>query len=71
MKNDWLSRPAFPVSYIAKPSEMAGLSMNLPHNRQGAASPREWLKHALSDLKIARLALGSDIMAEQICFHAR
>jgi HEPN domain-containing protein len=45
--------------------------MNLPHDRQGAASPQEWLKHASSDLKMARLAMNSDILPEQICFHAQ
>jgi HEPN domain-containing protein len=45
--------------------------MNLPHDKQGAASPQQWLAHAYSDLKLARLAEKSDILPEQICFHAQ
>jgi HEPN domain-containing protein len=45
--------------------------MNLPHDKQGAASPQQWLAHAQSDLRLARLAEKSDILPEQICFHAQ
>ncbi len=45
--------------------------MNLPHDRREAASPHEWLKHADSDMRLAHLALDSDVLPEQICFHAQ
>jgi len=45
--------------------------MNLPHDKQGAASPQQWLAHAQSDLRLARLAEKNDILPEQICFHAQ
>jgi HEPN domain-containing protein len=45
--------------------------MNLPHDCREAASPHEWLKHAQSDIRLARLALDSDVLPEQICFHAQ
>ena len=34
-------------------------------------SPAEWLRHARSDLAIARLARSKDIMIEDQCFHAQ
>lgn len=35
-------------------------------------SPEEWLIHAVSDLKFAKLGRkDSDILYEQICFHAQ
>jgi hypothetical protein len=40
--------------------------MNLPHDRREAASPHEWLKHAHSDMRLAHLALDSDILPEQV-----
>jgi len=45
--------------------------MNLPHNKREAASPQQWLAHAQSDLRLARLAEKCDILPEQICFHAQ
>jgi HEPN domain-containing protein len=45
--------------------------MNLPHDGSGAASPQRWLAHAQSDLRLARLAEKSDILPEQVCFHAQ
>ena len=35
-------------------------------------SPQEWLKHAASDLALARLGLESaDVLPELVCFHAQ
>ena len=45
--------------------------MNLPRERREAASPHEWLRHAQSDIRLARLALNAEILPEQICFHAQ
>lgn len=45
--------------------------MNLPRDREGAASAREWLKHAQSDLRLARLAMNTEVLSEQVCFHAQ
>jgi len=45
--------------------------MNLPHDKRGAASPQQWLAHAQSDLRLAKLAAESNILPEQICFHAQ
>jgi len=45
--------------------------MNLPRESRDAVSPHEWLKHARSDIRLARLALNEEILPEQICFHAQ
>ena len=45
--------------------------MNLPHEHREAVSPSEWLRHARSDIRLARLALKEEILPEQICFHAQ
>ncbi len=43
-----------------------------PHKRQAAGSPEEWLVHATSDLRIARVARRDrEILLEQVCFHAQ
>lgn len=44
-----------------------------PHERKRLpVSPEEWLSHAVSDLKLAKLGRDeSDILYEQICFHAQ
>ena len=34
-------------------------------------SPEEWLTHARSDLKLAKIGLNKDVLPEQICFHAQ
>jgi len=34
-------------------------------------SPGDWLRHAKSDLALARHAPGGDVMAETLCFHAQ
>ncbi len=46
--------------------------MNPPEKKRLPASPEEWLIHAKSDLKLARLGDESkDILPQQICFHAQ
>ena len=51
---------------------MARWSMS-PHNkRRMPGSPEEWLDHAKSDLRLARLASSdSSIRREQVCFHTQ
>jgi HEPN domain-containing protein len=36
-----------------------------------AGSPADWLRYARSDLNLARIAAGSDVMLEMLCFHAQ
>lgn len=46
--------------------------MNQPDKKRIITSPYEWLAHARSDLNFALLGhKNSDIMNEQICFHAQ
>ncbi len=46
--------------------------MNCPDRKRLPASPEEWLVHALSDLKLAKLGKeNQDILHQQICFHAQ
>jgi hypothetical protein len=33
-------------------------------------SPRDWLRHALSDLELASVARNRKILLEGLCFHA-
>lgn len=43
-----------------------------PPRERVPGSPGEWLRHAESDLRVARLALGDQrVLPEQICFHAQ
>lgn len=43
-----------------------------PQRKKGIpSSPEQWLIHSQSDLKLAKLGLNQDILAEQICFHAQ
>ena len=40
--------------------------------RRVPGSPPEWMDHAESDLRLARLAAGDEsILREQVCFHAQ
>jgi len=44
----------------------------MPNRRPEIGSPEEWLRHAQSDLNLARLASQQpDILPEQACFHAQ
>lgn len=45
--------------------------MNLRRKKRIPPSPEEWLIHARSDLKLAKIGLNKDILPEQICFHAQ
>jgi HEPN domain-containing protein len=36
-----------------------------------AGTPENWLAHARSDLRLAQLAVGNNVLPEQICFHAQ
>ena len=46
--------------------------MNPPLRRDPPGSPKDWLVHAESDLKLARVARErNDILPEQACFHAQ
>jgi HEPN domain-containing protein len=38
---------------------------------QPAGTPESWLENARSDLRLARLAIGQDVLPGQICFHAQ
>ena len=44
----------------------------MPNSRPEIGSPEEWLRHAQSDLNLARLASHRpDVLPEQACFHAQ
>jgi len=46
--------------------------MNPPRRKRLPASPEEWLVHAASDLRLAKLGKeGRGILPQQICFHAQ
>jgi len=45
--------------------------MNPPPDKRLPASPGEWLRHANSDLQLARLGAQPGVLPEQICFHAQ
>ncbi len=34
-------------------------------------SPADWLRHAASDLKLARIARPPEVLLEALCFHAQ
>jgi HEPN domain-containing protein len=46
--------------------------MNPPAKKRLPVAPEDWLTHAFSDLKMARLGNeDKEILAEQTCFHAQ
>jgi HEPN domain-containing protein len=46
--------------------------MSPPDRKRSPSSPEEWLAHARSDLKLAKLGLEHrDVLYHQICFHAQ
>lgn len=45
--------------------------MNQQPKKRHPSSPQEWILHARSDLKLAALGSGQDVLPEQICFHAQ
>lgn len=51
---------------------MGKLYMNQPDKKRFPVSPDEWLTHARSDLKLAKIGMEEDgVLNEQICFHAQ
>lgn len=45
--------------------------MNQRSKQRVPATPYNWLTHAGSDLKLAKLGMGQDVLPEQVCFHAQ
>ena len=46
--------------------------MNKQHKNALPGSAQEWLKHAVSDVAMARLGFASNaVLREQVCFHAQ
>jgi HEPN domain-containing protein len=46
--------------------------MNPPGKKSWLASPKDWIAHAQSDLKMGQLGReDGEIMFEQVCFHAQ
>ena len=46
--------------------------MNPPGKKNWLAYPKDWIAHAQSDLKMARMGReDGEIMFEQVCFHAQ
>lgn len=46
--------------------------MNPDGQRKAPSSAAEWMNHAKSDLRLAYLAVGDDlVLREQVCFHAQ
>ena len=44
----------------------------MPHEDCSPGSPADWLRHAHSDLELAKAKeLSEDILFEELCFHAQ
>lgn len=43
----------------------------MPHEEIEPGSPKDWLRHALSDLELAHIAPNEKILLEDLCFHAQ
>ncbi len=43
----------------------------MPPNLPAPGSPKDWLRHARSDLAVARQQVTSEILLETLCFHAQ
>jgi HEPN domain-containing protein len=43
----------------------------MPPEADQAGSPEDWLRHAHSDLQLARLSPPSGVLLEGLCFHAQ
>ncbi len=43
----------------------------MPPDHVDPGSPRDWLRHAWSDLELARVGQNSRILLEDLCFHAQ
>ena len=42
----------------------------MPDNPQVPGSPIDWLRHAQSDLNLARISPPEGVLLEGLCFHA-
>ena len=43
----------------------------MPPEGVGPGSPEDWLRHARSDLELARITAPAAVLLEQLCFHAQ
>jgi HEPN domain-containing protein len=43
----------------------------MPPELPAPGSPADWLRHARSDLALARIPIEDDVLAESLCFHAQ
>ena len=43
----------------------------MPPDSPGPGSPADWLRHAASDLELARIARPRKVLREGLCFHAQ
>ena len=43
----------------------------MPPKRPKAGTPADWLRHARSDLALARVEQETDVLLEILCFHAQ
>lgn len=43
--------------------------MNQQNNNRPVGLPEEWLTHARSNLKLAKIGNDQEVLPEQICFH--
>jgi HEPN domain-containing protein len=43
----------------------------MPPEEQGPGSPADWLRHATSDLELARIVRPRKVLREGLCFHAQ
>ena len=43
----------------------------MPLNKQNAGTPQDWLRHAKSDLELARVSPPPIVLLEGLCFHAQ
>ncbi len=43
----------------------------MPRKKIKPGSPGDWLRHASSDLELARIGRNSKVLHEDLCFHAQ
>lgn len=43
----------------------------MPSDQPEVGSPRDWLRHARSDLALARVQRPTEVFIEMLCFHAQ
>jgi HEPN domain-containing protein len=44
---------------------------SMPHKRNNAGTPEDWLRYAYSDLELARVTPPPNVILEALCFHAQ